>query len=224
VVPDGLAKGIAALKRRDPDFGRILEIAGRPRFPRRPRGFGSLLHIILGQQVSVDAAAAMYRRLESCCIPLAPEPFLALDDATLRQCGFSRQKMAYGRGLAEAIRDRRFDPPALDALDDEAVVAALVALKGIGRWTAEVYLLFAMARPDIWPADDLGLQLGLQWLKDLPERPRGAGFRAVAEAWRPWRSVAACLLWQFYLHRLNRLPAQRPPVPAATALIASRAP
>jgi DNA-3-methyladenine glycosylase II len=207
VVPLGLEEGIAALTRRDPDFARIVETAGLPRFPRRAGGFGTLLHIILEQQVSVSAAAAMWAKLAARCAPLTPERFLGLDDATLRECGFSRQKIAYGRHLAEAIRDGRFDPGELAALDDEAAVAALVELKGIGRWSAEVYLLFALGRPDVWPADDLGLQLGAQWLKRLESRPKGPALRVIAETWRPWRSVAACLLWQFYLHRLNRLPA-----------------
>ncbi len=205
IVPFGLAEGIAVLTRRDADFGRIIATAGSPRFPQRRPGFGTLLHIILEQQVSVEAARAMYARLRKECRWVTPERFLALDDPTLRQCGFSRQKMAYGRHLAAAILDGSFDPKALARHDDETALAELVKLKGIGRWSAEVYLLFALARPDIWPAGDLGLQLALQWLKGLENRPDAQTLRRLAEPWRPWRAVAACLLWQFYLHRLNRL-------------------
>ncbi len=205
IVPSGLAEGIAVLTARDPDFCRIVATAGTPRFPRRRPGFGTLLHIILEQQVSVEAARAMYARLRKHCRWVTPERFLALDDDTLRRCGFSRQKMAYGRHLAMAIRDGGFDPKALARHDDETAMAELVKLKGIGRWSAEVYLLFALSRPDIWPADDLGLQLAVQWLKGLDQRPSGSTLRALAEPWRPWRAVAACLLWQFYLHRLDRL-------------------
>lgn len=206
LVPLGLDEGIAMLTRCDPDFARILAIAGVPRFARRPAGFGTLLHIILEQQVSVAAAAAMWAKLAAYCVPLTPERFLTLDDTTLKACGFSRQKMAYGRHLAAAIRDGRFDPESVAEADDEAAITVLIKLDGIGRWSAEVYLLFALARPDIWPAGDLGLQLGVQWLKELDSRPSANALRALAEPWRPWRAVAACLLWQFYLHRLNRLP------------------
>ncbi len=206
IVPEGLEEGAAELVRRDPDFAGILASAGMPRFPRRQPGFGTLLHIILEQQVSVSAAAAMWARLKGHCRPLTPKRFLTLDDETLRQCGFSRQKMAYGRHLAEALREKRLDLAALATLEDEAAMSELIKLRGIGRWSAEVYLLFALARPDIWPADDLGLQLAVQWLKGLENRPDGRMLRALAEPWRPWRAVAACLLWQFYLHRLNRLP------------------
>lgn len=205
VVPQGLKQGVATLVRRDPDFGRIVATAGMPRFPQRPASFGTLLHIILEQQVSVEAARAMYARLKKECRWVTPDRFLLIDDEMLRRCGFSRQKMGYGRHLAMAIRDGAFNLGALARQDDEAATAELVKLKGIGRWSAEVYLLFALARPDIWPADDLGLQLAVQWLRGLDSRPSGAMLRAMAEPWRPWRAVAACLLWQFYLHRLNRL-------------------
>jgi DNA-3-methyladenine glycosylase II len=206
VVPRELAEGIAALIRRDADFAAIVAAAGTPSFPRRRPGFGTLLHIILEQQVSVEAARAMYARLRRHCRWVTPERFLALDDETLRRCGFSRQKMAYGRHLATAILSGEVDLKGLERLDDEAALAVLMKLKGIGRWSAEVYLLFALARPDIWPADDLGLQLAVQSLKRLAQRPNGAALRVLAEAWRPWRAVAACLLWQFYLHQRHRLP------------------
>jgi DNA-3-methyladenine glycosylase II len=203
-APCGLDEGIAALSRLDADFAAIVRVAGPPRFRRRPASFGTLLHIILEQQVSIDAAAAMYARLRRVCDPLDPACFLGLDVPTLRACGFSRQKAGYGRHLAEAMLAGRFDPAGLAGFDDEAATAALVGLKGIGRWSAEIYLLFALGRPDIWPAQDLGLQIGLQRLKSLPARPEAPTLRAIGEAWRPWRSVAACLIWQHYLHVSNR--------------------
>ena len=205
IVPEGLGEGVAVLTRLDPDLARIVAVAGMPRFARRRPGFATLLHIILEQQVSVEAARAMFARLRQECRWVTPERFLALDDDTLRQCGFSRQKMEYGRRLAAALRDGGFDLGAVHRHDDETAMAELIKLRGIGRWSAEVYLLFALARPDIWPADDLGLQLAVQWLKGFDRRPSGAVLRGLAEPWRPWRAVAACLLWQFYLHRLNRL-------------------
>jgi DNA-3-methyladenine glycosylase II len=162
------------------------------------------LHIILEQQVSIDAAAAMHRRLSSLCRPLAPEPFLALDDATLRACGFSRQKMGYARDLAAKVAAGRFDFAGLAAADDEKAHAALRSLKGIGRWSAEIYLIFALGRPDIWPAADLGLQVATGECFGLAGRPAEAELRRLGEAWRPWRSVAACLLWHSYLRARNR--------------------
>jgi DNA-3-methyladenine glycosylase II len=209
LAPEGLEEGMAELSRREPGFAEIVLRAGRPRFARRPASFGTLLHIILEQQVSIEAARAMYRNLQAACDPLAPEGFLALDEPTLRACGFSRQKTVYARGLAEALAGGRLDLECLAAMEDEGAMAALTSLKGIGPWTAEVFLLFALARPDVWPAADLGLQLAVQTLRRLPARPRTAEMREIAEPWRPWRSVAACLLWQSYLFELDRLAGPR---------------
>lgn len=202
-APRGLDEGIAALA-GEAVFRAILERAGAPRFRRRQNGFPTLLHIILEQQVSIDAAAAMHRRLAGTCRPLAPEPFLALDDDTLRRCGFSRQKMGYARGLAEAVAGGRLDVAALATTPDDDARAALVSLKGIGRWSAEIYLIFALGRPDIWPAADLGLQVAVAECLGLEERPKEPALREMGEAWQPWRSVAACLFWQSYLHKRGR--------------------
>ena len=202
-APQGLDEGIAALA-GEKVFGDILDRAGVPRFRRRRNGFPTLLHIILEQQVSIDAAAAMHRRLSDTCRPLAPEPFLALDEATLKRCGFSRQKISYARGLAEAVASGRIDFAELALMPDDDARAALVALKGIGRWSAEVYLIFALGRPDIWPAADLGLQLAVMECLGLDERPKEPALREMGERWRPWRTVAACLFWQSYLHARNR--------------------
>jgi DNA-3-methyladenine glycosylase II len=192
-APEGLEAGIAALS-AEPVFRAILERAGPPRFRRRANGFPTLLHIILEQQVSIDAAAAMHRRLTGLCRPLEPGPFLALDDDTLRRCGFSRQKMSYGRGLAETVASGRLDFAALAAAPDDAARDALVALKGI----------FALGRADIWPAGDLGLQLAVAECLELDARPKEPALREMGEKWRPWRTVAACLFWQSYLHKRNR--------------------
>ncbi|MGH7046276.1 MAG: DNA-3-methyladenine glycosylase family protein [Stellaceae bacterium] len=205
LAPEGLAEGIAAL-RAEPVFAAILEQAGPPRFRRRRNGFPTLLHIILEQQVSIDAAAAMHRRLSELCRPLVPDRFLALDDPSLRACGFSRQKMGYARSLAERVKSAEFDFERLGQADDETAQAALLSLKGIGRWSSEVYLLFALGRPDIWPAADLGLQIAVGERLGLAGRPAETELRELGEAWRPWRSVAACLFWQSYLHERRRVP------------------
>ena len=202
-APRGLSEGIAALA-GEAVFRAILERAGEPKFRRRRNGFPTLLHIILEQQVSIDAAAAMHRRLSELCRPLEPAAFLALDEANLRACGFSRQKADYGRRLAQAVIDGSFDFTRLAAAPDEDARAALIDLKGIGRWSADVYLLFALGRADIWPAGDLGLQLGIAECLDLAARPGEEAVREMGEQWRPWRSVASCLFWQAYLHKRKR--------------------
>ena len=210
LAPIGLETGLLALA-GEPVFAAILARAGAPRFRRRRNGFATLLHIILEQQVSIDAAAAMFRRLNGLCPGLTPAAFLALDDPTLRLCGFSRQKAAYGRGLAEAVASGALDFARLAAAADDDALAALVALKGIGRWSAEIYLIFALGRADIWPAADLGLQFGVAAELGLPARPDERGLRPLGERWRPWRSVAACLFWQSYLHARNRTAPTLPP-------------
>src|SRR6516165_7889924 len=172
-APEGLAEGIDILS-VEPVFAEILGRAGQPRFRRRRNGFGTLLHIILEQQVSIDAAAAMHRKLVGFCHPLAPEGFLALDDATLRSCGFSRQKMGYARHLAQMVASGTFDFIRLAAADDEAALA------------------------------DLGLQVAMGDHLGLGSRPGEIELRRRGEAWRPWRSVAACLFWQSYLHARGR--------------------
>jgi DNA-3-methyladenine glycosylase II len=202
-APEGLADGISVLA-AEPVFSGILAQAGSPRFRRRRNGFGTLLHIILEQQVSIDAAAAMHRRLIGFCRPLVPDAFLALDDALLRSCGFSRQKMGYARNLAELVDNGKFDFARLAEADDEAAAAQLLSIKGIGRWSAEIYLIFALGRPDVWPAADLGLQISIAERLGLGSRPSDRELRPLADGWRPWRSVAACLFWQSYLHARNR--------------------
>jgi DNA-3-methyladenine glycosylase II len=202
-APKGLDEGIAALA-PEPVFRAILDRAGAPHFRRRRNGFATLLHIILEQQVSIDAAAAMHRRLSDVCRPLTPGVFLTLDDPTLKSCGFSRQKTGYARGLAHAVESGSLDFDGLDAAPDDAALAELVALKGIGRWSAEIYLIFALGRADIWPAADLGLQLGVMECLGLDERPSERALREIGEQWRPWRTVAACLFWQSYLHARKR--------------------
>jgi DNA-3-methyladenine glycosylase II len=202
-APHGLADGMSALT-AEPLFARILATAGPPQFRRRRNGFGTLLHIILEQQVSIDAAAAMYHKLVGLCRPLTPAAFLELDDTTLRSCGFSRQKMRYGRDFASAVAAGGFDFSKLAAANDETALATLLAVRGIGQWSAEIYLLFALGRPDIWPAADLGLQAAIGEQLGLGSRPNELELRRRGDAWRPWRSVAACLFWQAYLHARGR--------------------
>jgi DNA-3-methyladenine glycosylase II len=208
-APQGLADGIRVLS-AEPMFAKILEKAGQPRFRRRRNGFSTLLHIILEQQVSIDAAAAMHHRLVGLYCPLTPATFLTLDDATLRSCGFSRQKMGYARDFAMAVQSGKFDFARLAAADDETALSQMLGIRGIGRWSAEIYLLFALGRPDIWPAADLGLQVAISEHLRLGARPSELEIRRRGEALRPWRSVATCLFWQSYLHARGRVAPRLP--------------
>lgn len=192
------------LAARDPDLAAIVARFGPPPLWARPPGFSTLIYIILEQQVSLASARAAYDRLLALADPLTPVSFLALDDAALRAAGFSRQKTAYGRHLAQAVLSGQLDLEALAGLDDEDVRARLTAVKGIGRWTADVYLLMALLRPDVWPIGDLALVTAVQRLKRLEQRPSGETMIDMGEAWRPWRAVAARLFWVHYLAAAKR--------------------
>ncbi|MFQ5773960.1 MAG: DNA-3-methyladenine glycosylase family protein [Kiloniellaceae bacterium] len=195
-----LRPALEALAARDPDIARHYAACGLPPVRRRPPGFAGLLHIIVAQQVSAHAAGAIIGRLDAAARPLTPRRFLALDDAALKAIGLSRQKMRYGQTLAEDVLAGRLELKAVGRMVDEDAVAHLVRAKGIGRWTAEIYLLFALGRPDVWPADDLAVQAAAQRLKRLPERPARARMLELAEPWRPYRSAAARFLWHIYRH------------------------
>lgn len=194
---EDLNAGLDALAARDPAFAAALERVGYPAPRIRARGYATLLRTILGQQVSVKAADAVWRKLEVLGDPRDPAVVAALDDDSLRACGFSRQKAGYARSLAEEVTSGRLD---LDDLpdDDEEAIAQLVRVKGIGRWSAEVYLLFAEGRPDIWPAGDLAVQIETGRILGLPERPSEKQTRELAEAWRPHRGAAAIFTWHHY--------------------------
>jgi DNA-3-methyladenine glycosylase II len=198
MTPDFIRETLDALGERDPDIARGIEIVGYPEPRNREPGFGALLNIIAAQQVSVSAAAAIRGRLAAAIDPLTPENFLKASDETLRAVGFSRRKVEYGRGIAEEMRSGRLDAGRLTAASDDEVMAALTALRGLGRWSAEIYMLFALRRPDVWPADDLAIQEALRRLKGLEERPARAASEPIVEAWRPWRGVAALFLWHYY--------------------------
>jgi DNA-3-methyladenine glycosylase II len=198
---------LAELSARDTDLAMLYTELGKPPMWARNPGFATLIRIILEQQVSLASARAAFERLLASASPLTPESFLALHDAALARIGFSRQKMAYGRRLAQSIAEGRFDLDELDLMDDETAKARLLELKGIGPWTADIYLLMALRRPDAWPGGDLGLILAVQDVKRPPSRPSPETMVAIAESWRPWRAVAARLLWHHYLSRLFNKPA-----------------
>lgn len=194
-----LFDAVRHLAARDPDLAAVVARFGPPPLWAREPGFPTLVLMILEQQVSLASARAAFERLRAAVGEITPASVLQLDDAALRTIGFSRQKTAYTRHLAVAIEEGRFDPHALALLPDDEARRALVALKGIGPWTAEVYLLMALGRPDAWPHYDLGLLVAAQEVKALPQRPTPQELEQVAEPWRPYRAVAARILWHHYL-------------------------
>lgn len=194
----GEQEALAFLAACDRDLAQAIRDWGPPPDRRTKPGFAALLAIIVGQQVSTKAAAAILARLKARLGRLTPRRFLDLDAAELREIGFSRAKIEYGRELARHFLTRRLSMAELARLDDEDAIARLIAIKGIGRWSAEVFLIFALGRSDVLPAQDLALMVAAQRLKALPQRPKPAELRALGESWRPHRSMAARLLWYFY--------------------------
>jgi DNA-3-methyladenine glycosylase II len=190
---------IAELADRDPDLARAVARWGEPPFWTHEPGFPGLVLEILSQQVSLESANAAFAKLGGRIAPITPEGFLTLDDGTLKEIGFSRQKTGYVRGLAEAIGGGVLDLDEVGRMADGEARHALLAVKGIGPWTADTYLLFALRRPDAWPSGDLALAKAIQELRDLPSVPSYPEVDAIAEAWHPWRAVAARILWHAYL-------------------------
>lgn len=195
-----VARGAAELASADPDLGRVVERLGPPPLWEREPGFPTLVRIILEQQVSLASARSAYEKLALARPELRPETFLTLDDERLKGIGFSGQKGRYCRGLARAVEDGVLDLDALWNLPDDEVRATLERVKGIGPWTSHIYLLMALRRPDVWPPGDLALYKAVRDLKGLEHPPSRDEFNSLGEAWRPWRSVAARILWNHYLN------------------------
>ena len=194
-----LIEGLDRLAEADPAVARALERVGYPAPRQREPGFATLLRIMVAQQLSTKSAAAIWARLEAACGPaVTAERFLALEEPDFKAIGFSRQKTAHGRSLAEAVARGALDLPALATLPEEDAIAAIAALRGFGRWSAEIYLLFALGRVDVFPADDLGLQVGMQRLKRLDARPNRKIMDQLAAPWRPLRGCGAIFLWHYY--------------------------
>lgn len=193
-----LRAGLDAIASQEPAMARALALAGYPEPRIRERGYGTLLRTIVGQQVSVAAAASVWAKLETLLgETIAPEALLAAEFDALRACGLSRQKQGYARSLCELVVAGSLDLDDLSS-DDEEAIAQLVQIKGVGRWSAEIYLLFAEGRGDIWPAGDLAVQAGLHKILGLPERPSEKQARVLAEPWRPHRGAAAIFSWHCY--------------------------
>ena len=194
-----IAEGAEWLARAEPRFAHALELTGPPPLRRRADGFSALMSAIVSQQLSVASAAAVWGRVQAAGGD-SPEGLARLTDADLRACGLSGQKIRYARALAAA----GVDWPALRETPNEAVVETLTAVPGVGRWTAEMYLMFSLGRADVFAPADLALQESARLLFDLPARPSPKPFGVMAEAWSPWRGVAARLLWAYYRVAKNR--------------------
>jgi DNA-3-methyladenine glycosylase II len=199
LTEETLPHAVQALTSSDPHLGRIVARYGPPPLWQREPGFGTLIHMILEQQVSLASARAAYEKLARAVQPLTPQGFLGLSDVELRAIGFSRQKTGYGRDLALALLEGRLDLESLPSLEDALVTEQLLKIKGIGHWTANIYLLMALGRPDIWPGGDLALAVAVQKLMGLESRPSDQELREMSLRWQPWRAVAARILWHFYL-------------------------
>ena len=186
------------LTQRDDDLARVIRDYGRPTVLRRTGGFKSLVLLILEQQVSLASADACYKRLITAVPRLNPLNILALSDSGFREAGVSRQKTRYIRDLADAVLNKRLKLQSLFYLRDEEVRENLSQVKGIGPWTADVYLLACLSRPDVWPTGDIALQTAVRDIKGLGNRPDEKELFEIGELWKPWRSVAASLLWHYY--------------------------
>jgi DNA-3-methyladenine glycosylase II len=199
-----LALGARALARSDPHLAAVLSRHGAPPLWGREPGFATLVQIILEQQVSLASGRAAFSRLERLAGAVTPRRIAGLSESRLRAAGLTRQKAAYVRALAVAVVRREFSVRALASLDDDRAHAELVKLKGIGPWSADIYLLMALRRRDVWPRHDLALAAAMREVKRLRSVPTPERQLAIAEAWRPWRAVAARVLWHHYLSTPRR--------------------
>ncbi len=198
LTAEQISRSLDEVAAREPAIARALEIAGYPEPRIRETGYKTMLRTIVGQQVSVAAASSMWNKLEAeLGADFTPTCLLERDFDTLRACGLSRQKQGYARSLCELVATGEVDLENLPD-DDEEAIAELTKVKGIGRWSAEIYLLFAEGRPDIWPAGDLAVMAGIGKILGLEERPDEKATRALAEPWRPHRGATAIFTWHCY--------------------------
>jgi DNA-3-methyladenine glycosylase II len=201
VATVGRPVGFWELIERDADMARAYRLVGEPAPRQRPPGFASLLRVIVNQQVSQRASQAIWQRLEDGLGEVSPESVLGRPPRRLREFGLSRAKARYARSLAGMIVSRELDLDRVQRLDDDAARAELIRVPGIGRWTADIYLMFALGRPDVWPSGDLALAVAAARLLGRKRRPTPKELEAIGESWRPWRTAAAAMLWHFYRHQ-----------------------
>ncbi|MCY0092466.1 DNA-3-methyladenine glycosylase family protein [Hoeflea ulvae] len=201
---DDIAEGLAALAQADPRLARAIKLAGPVPLRRKPPGYAALTEIILSQMVSKASANALWRKLELAAGEISPAAVLALSDAQLRAAGLSRAKAETVRRVGEAVLGGALDLEHLCGLEGREAIERLTVIKGLGPWTAEVYLLFCAGHPDIFPAGDVALQSAAAHLMGLEVRPQTRVLADLAQDWSPWRGVAARLLWAYYAQAMGR--------------------
>ncbi len=194
-------KHLGILRRRNKHLAKAIKAAGLPGLRKMQPGFATLIRIIVDQQVSVAAGASIWAKLEAACNgEVTSDSLLKLSKPGLRACGFSGQKACYALGVAEVTKAGELDFDALETMDDAAVRSALIALKGVGPWTVDIYLMFGMGRPDVWPVGDLVIQNSARALLGLRKRPSAERLTKLGDDWKPYRSSAALLLWHYWHH------------------------
>ncbi len=205
-APEILKKHLGILRRRDKRLSHAIKTVGFPGPRTQTPGFGTLIRIIIDQQVSTAAGAAIWAKLQRACAgTVNPKRVVALGETGLRAVGCSGQKARYIMGVSAATVDSTLHFGKLHKAEDIAVRETLIAFNGIGEWTANIYLMFGMGRPDVWPAGDLALQIGVQMLHGLKKRPTPKELDKIAEQWKPYRSSAAVLIWHYYTtHRATQ--------------------
>ena len=199
------ADACRALATSDPHLGRVVDERGIPPFWHRPPGFAALVLFVVEQQVSLASAKAVFDRMHALTGGVTAASILAVDPEELRACGLTRQKLRYVLGLAVSVTEGRFDLAGLAGLDDERARTTLLSLTGVGPWTADVYLLSCLRRPDVWPVGDRALQVGTGEVLGLAAPPPPSRLLPIGQRWRPFRSVAARLIWHDYLARRGRI-------------------
>ncbi len=204
LTEESFHRGISELCVRDSALASVVSRWGSPPFWTHVQGFPGIVIAILAQQVSLESAQAAFNKLENAIVSINPEAFLALNDETLKAIGFSRQKASYVRGVAHGILTGVIDLEALASIEDDAARNSLVEVRGIGEWTADTYLLFSLRRPDVWPSGDLALARAIQELRGLMTTPSSEDVDRIAAGWKPWRAVAARILWHHYLCERGR--------------------
>jgi DNA-3-methyladenine glycosylase II len=197
-------RGISELTKRDLDLAAVVSRWGNPPFWKHPPGFTGMITAILAQQVSLESAQATFTKLENAIGNITPETFNSLDADKLREIGFSRQKASYTRGIAQDIAAGKLCMDTIEFMKNDPARKRLLQIRGIGAWTADIYLLFALRRADVRPSGDLALAKAVQELRGLTRVPDFEAVNRVADSWRPWRAVAARILWHHYLSERGR--------------------
>lgn len=195
---DTIEHAMVALAEADPDIARAYPLVGAPSPRQRDQGFATFFSTIVSQQLSTDAARAIMGRVNTLLPELHAKAVMEVDSQALRDAGLSWRKIEYAKGLAEAELAGTFSADGLEKLSDDDAIAAITELRGFGRWSAEIYLMFSLNRPDIFPADDLALRVALGRLKGMDDKPTPKQARQMIEHWAPWRSVGSLFLWHYY--------------------------